>query len=273
MKKKIVSAALTVLLAVAVFVPTIARSAKAASVTCRTYRVTDAEEQIIKQQAKEYIAAMHCDKERYALSLPQSLWNKFDKQTLCGMVEVTAFQEAPFMVGRYFASRFSIKRYFSDNGAGFLFEPLLTDAQVKETENAAKAAVSDLINQPLTDRKKVQGVYDRLAKSCSFDTDFSRTIDERSETAYGALVRHKAVCCGESMAFCLMCHYAGIPNVAMREGYLSQNGKVIGGHAWDTFTENGKTYIIDSVNYQCLKESVKDVTYRLYKNGTEYLLP
>lgn len=45
-------------------------------------------------------------------------------------------------------------------------------------------------------------------------------------------------------------------------GYLTGPGVDHGGHAWNTYTDGKKTYMIDIVNFHCLEETIKDCDYK-----------
>lgn len=286
--RKIISALLAVLIAIAVFVPAVAQSTKTVKAAethkCQTYQLTPAENLIIQKKADEFLAALQSKKNasdpHYVITLPSFMLMKYDRNVLWRMIELTARKRSTFIAGRYAESQFLMYGYDAPNGCGYIFKKLLTDEQMRQTEETAKNLVSDLKNKQIPEKDKVKEIYKRLDNTMSYDEQFC-TIDANgkkntntySETAYGALIKHKAVCCGAAMALKLMCYYAGIKNFSMEEGYLNVNTKNYGSHAWNTYFDGKKTYLIDLVNHHCLEEKIKDCTYTNYiiGNGTYFL--
>ena len=276
--RKTVSIVLAILMALSVVIPVVATPAKAAGThKCKTYQLTPAEKLIIQKKADEFLSDLQDRKTsantHYVINLPDAMIAKYGRSVLQRMIEVTARKRTSFFNGRYAQSQFNMSLYDAPHGCGFIFNPLLSNAQMKQTEDAAQKAVADLKNSPISEKDKVRTIYNRLEKICSYDTDFTTTCNVLSETAYGALIRHKAVCCGASMAFSLMCYYAGIPNVSMEEGYLCAQNRNYGGHAWNTYFDGKTKYLIDIVNHHCLEQKIKDCTYTNYiaGDGTYFL--
>lgn len=276
--RKTVSIVLAILMALSVVIPVIATPAKAAGThKCKTYQLTPAEKLIIQKKADEFLSDLQDRKTsantHYVIDLPDTMIAKYGRSVLRRMIEITARKRTSFLNGRYAQSQFSLHLYDAPHGCGFIFEPLLSDAQMKQTEDAAQKAVTDLKNSSMSEKAKVQTIYNRLEKICSYDNTFATTSNEISETAYGALIRHKAVCCGASMALSLMCYYAGIQNVSMEEGYLYAQNRNYGSHAWNTYFDGKTKYLIDIVNHHCLEQKIKDCTYTNYiaGDGTYFL--
>ena len=254
-----------------VIIPVVAKATpvQAASSPYHIYQVTPAEQVILKDRALHLQHAILTKQQPYEASFPASMLAKYSKRVLWYMVLHTMYYSVPFVEGIYRASQFTLGSYETATGCGFAFSQHLTDSQMHQTEVNASNLVSDLRNKPMSTTDKIKEVYNRQQKWMSFDTQFAQKdasgnvthINDLSETAYGALVSHKAVCCGAAMAFSLLCYYAGIPDVTMIYGYLTGPGVDHGGHAWNTYTDGKKTYMIDIVNFHCLEETIKDCDY------------
>lgn len=272
--RRILSAILALFMAMSVAVSAFAGTVKH---TCKTYQLSPADQLVLQKKADEFLDAMQAasssnEEEKWVtIQVPGYLLRKYDTKVLSPLIVDTAMQQADFINGRYALSQFSL-RYFvpsEKNGCGYIFRKLLSAEQMQQTESIAKSMVQDLDQKSMPEKTKIREIYNRLEKSMSYDEDFGKTKNEISETAYGALVRHTAVCCGASMAMSLLCHYAGITNFAMCNGALVVNGQY-GGHAWNTWTNGNKTYLIDVVNHRCLKESVPGRTYLPNVSGSTY---
>lgn len=270
--RKTIGIVLAILIALSVVIPVIAAPAKAANKhICQTYTLTPVENLVMQKKADEFLSDLHDCKAsstmRYEIDLPDTMITKYGRSVLRRMIELTARKRTSFLNGRYAMSQYSLHMYDTPHGCGYIFEPLLSNAQMKRAEDAAQKAVADLKTSSMPEKTKIQTIYNRLEKISSYDTNFAATCNEVSETAYGALIQHKAVCCGASMAFSLMCYYAGIPNVSMEEGYLSARGSNYGSHAWNVYSDGKTKYIIDIVNFHCLEPTVKNCTYKPYMAG------
>lgn len=269
MQKKIISLLLAGLMAVAVVIPVIAQSAHAKTYkTVYTYRISPLDELIIQEKADELLSALQKKDDSYEAFFPAYMIAKYTQRTLWNMVEQTMYQTAPFISGQYRISQFSVKYTETPTSCGYILDKQLTDSQMRQTELVARDMVSDLKNKVIPEKDKLHEIYDRLNNTMVYDDNLEQKdaagnvikVNELAETAYGALIEHKAVCCGAAMAMSLLCYYAGIKNISMVQGYLNYKGD-FGDHVWNTYFDGKDTYIIDTVNHQFMEERPKDFTY------------
>jgi len=93
-----------------------------------------------------------------------------------------------------------------------------------------------------TDLKKEKALHDALINACSYDVNAVQNSDAYpdSYSAYGALVKNKAVCQGYAQAMKLLLSSCGIKCL-----YVS--GQANGGdHAWNVVQIGGKWYSLDA---------------------------
>lgn len=90
------------------------------------------------------------------------------------------------------------------------------DAKMRVADRKAEEFVKNELTKGMSTTQKLQAIHDYLIRQCSYD---QRLKDgngyEDSYTAYGALVKKKAVCQGYTGAFNLIAHKAGIASIAV----------------------------------------------------------
>lgn len=108
--------------------------------------------------------------------------------------------------------------------------------------SSAKKALTEAVNEDMTDAEKVTAIYDWLIMNVTYDYDALKYTDVQVAAEYDAFYLEgvfdtgRAVCDGISKAFTLMCRMEGIPCV-----------RVIGdGHAWNKVFVDGTWYIADA---------------------------
>lgn len=104
--------------------------------------------------------------------------------------------------------------------------------------------VEEMITPEMTEREKLRAIHDYIILNCAYDYEnyLASTIPEESYLAYGALIKHVAVCQGYSAAFNLLCRKVGIPSLTLSgrtPGYDYDN------HAWNMVLLDGAIYFID----------------------------
>ena len=115
-----------------------------------------------------------------------------------------------------------------------LYEPI---GKTVEYEKEAERVLS-LMDPGWNDEEKLFFIHDYLVTHCGYDLGYyQNNIASDSYTAYGALVKHVAVCAGYALAFKDLAEKAGI-----KADYVSSERL---NHAWNIAELNGKHYYID----------------------------
>ncbi len=114
-----------------------------------------------------------------------------------------------------------------------------TVQRMKEELTKSMQAALSCINPNMTAAEKVVQVHNYLALTCAYDYENYQTgsIPRDSYTAYGALVKRKAVCQGYSLAFELLMQQLGIPCVIVESDSMN--------HAWNAVQLDGAWYHVD----------------------------
>ena len=118
-----------------------------------------------------------------------------------------------------------------------------TYAQEQEVDAAAAEIVSSLSGG--SDYEIIRGIYDYLGETVSYDYDAAQIPDDQIVdytpwSAYGALVKHQAVCQGYALAFYRLALELGVDaRIVTGIG----NG---GAHAWNVAQLDGLYYYLDS---------------------------
>lgn len=95
------------------------------------------------------------------------------------------------------------------------------------------------IDPEWSDFEKFKHIHDRIVNSCRYEED-----DSDSYTAYGCLVKGKAVCEGYSKALMLACNEAGIEILpVVGQGVDDEGGSQ--GHIWNKVKLDGEWYNTD----------------------------
>ena len=86
---------------------------------------------------------------------------------------------------------------------------------------------------------KALRLHDFIVRNCEYDLEVakSKDISPLARSAYSALVRHKAVCEGYSIAYRHLLNMADIPNVVLDSKEMN--------HSWNYVQINGKWYHVD----------------------------
>ncbi|MBQ9557924.1 MAG: hypothetical protein IJU94_04890 [Clostridia bacterium] len=111
--------------------------------------------------------------------------------------------------------------------------------KLAECEAAAERLISG-IDPSMPDALKVLLVHDRLVTHCYYSNDYSEATgryEPDDYTAYGALVRGKAICQGYCLALTYLLNRVGI------ESYACNSVELV--HAWNIVFVDGEKYHVD----------------------------
>lgn len=111
-----------------------------------------------------------------------------------------------------------------------LYTPL-DEGQQAALEQAAASAAAEVLLPDMTDGEKALALHDWLVLSCRYN------LTPYQDMAYGALVRHEAICRGYARGFAFLAGQAGLPCVYTYSAAL--------GHAWTLTELDGSYYGID----------------------------
>lgn len=125
-----------------------------------------------------------------------------------------------------------------------------------------------------TDYSKLLTLHDAFIKSTQYDINAVQNPDgyAPSFTAYGALVKHRAVCDGYAHAFKLLLSSAGLKSLYV-SGQAASNGSS-GSHAWNMVDLNGIWYYTDTTfddPIVSVNGSYQDYGELTHKTDHEYL--
>lgn len=126
-----------------------------------------------------------------------------------------------------------------------LLMPLEEAKAARQSLDKAVSAILSGIDSGMSDFEKALYLHDSIVGATDYDYDtYERMMQDEtflhtSQTAYGCLVEHKAVCAGYSAAYQLLMQRAGIPCIRV-------DGTATGGpHEWNLITLDGDPYYVD----------------------------
>lgn len=127
----------------------------------------------------------------------------------------------------------------TDGTCGYRPGKELDESEIKikmtRTNTKANAIIEKIIKNGMTNKEKLLAIHDYLVKNCAYDEYAPKKGYDDAYSAYGCLVKKKAVCQGYAGAFNLLATKAGICSIAV-------GGEAGGGsHAWN-YVKNGSTY-------------------------------
>lgn len=131
----------------------------------------------------------------------------------------------------------------SDGTCGYRNTGALSNSGIKKrmakADAKADAILKSIIKKGMTKKEKLQAIHDYLVRYCQYDEEAQGTEYSEVFTAYGCLVRKKAVCQGYAAAFNLLAGKAGISSIMVA-------GTAGGGsHAWNYIKNGSNYYYID----------------------------
>lgn len=107
-------------------------------------------------------------------------------------------------------------------------------SKMTKTNTKANEIIKKIIKPSMTKKQKLKAIHDYIVKNCVYD-DVRNRIPADDFTAYGCLVKKKAVCQGYAAAFNLLAQKAGIPSIAVCGDAGGSS------HAWN-YVKNGSSY-------------------------------
>ena len=107
----------------------------------------------------------------------------------------------------------------------------------------AQSIIKQITNDSMSDYEKEVAIHDYIVNNTSYDADnlATNTLPDYAYTAYGVLVKKKAVCEGYSEATKLLCNLAGIECEIVRGSSSDYNL-----HAWNIVKIDGDWYMLDT---------------------------
>lgn len=107
--------------------------------------------------------------------------------------------------------------------------------KMTRADTKANSVLARIIKKGMTKKEKLKAIHDYLVRYCVYDEGMSTDGYDDSYTAYGCLVKKRAVCQGYAAAFNLLAIKAGISSITVA-------GEAGGGsHAWN-YVKVGSTY-------------------------------
>ncbi len=150
----------------------------------------------------------------------------------------------------------------SDGTYGYGVSSELTETEqaqkMRAAEKKAESVIKKIIKPKMTAVQKVRAIHDYVVRRCSFDHEMQPTDGyEDSLTAYGALLKRKAVCQGYAGAFNLLAQKAGIYAIAVC-------GTAGGGtHAWN-YVKIGGSYRYVDCTWDDVLQKGKQICYEYF---------
>ncbi len=140
-------------------------------------------------------------------------------------------------------------------------------SKARALENAMSAYLLDMPRN-LTEYEREKYIHDRLVTECEYDIDAvnSETQDPDVSSSYGALVNHRAVCGGYTMAAKLLLDSVGIESYAV-------HGTADGlAHVWLLANIEGDWYHLDVTWDDPVLSEPSSVIQRAYLNLTDEMI-
>lgn len=112
-----------------------------------------------------------------------------------------------------------------------------SEQDIIELEKKVKEIVDDIITDNMDDKQKIKVIHDYIINNTKYDDSRSdqKIVKYKSDTAYGALIEHYAICGGYSDSMKLFLDYLNIPNYKIS----SEN------HIWNFLKLNDEWLHID----------------------------
>ena len=114
-----------------------------------------------------------------------------------------------------FNSFTSIETTYDDSGEiNVKLKKLYTEAQIKEINKVVDKIINDNISSDMSDEKKIRIIHDYIINNTEYDKVRNDTGDSKyqSNTAYGTLLEHQAICSGYADAMELFLNRFNIKN-------------------------------------------------------------
>lgn len=139
------------------------------------------------------------------------------------------------------------------------------NARMRAADKKAERFVKNRIKNNMTSLQKLQAIHDYLIRLCEYDYENQEAKGyEDSFTAYGALVRKKAVCQGYTAAFNLLAQKAGFSSIAVCG---QANG---GSHTWNYIKVGSGSRYVDCTWDKTLQQGGA-VCYDYFNVGSDVM--
>lgn len=143
--------------------------------------------------------------------------------------------------------------------------PIYTEKQQKEINQVIDQVIATKIISTMTNEEKIKAIHDYIINETKYDKKRadSKVKEYQSDTAYGALIEHRAICGGYSDAMKLFLEKLGIENYKIS----SEN------HIWNLVKLNNKWLHLDLTWDDPITETEEDILeYDYFLITTEELL-
>lgn len=129
--------------------------------------------------------------------------------------------------------------------------PIYTEEQKKEINQVIDQVIATEIKNTMTPEEKIKAIHDYIINTTKYDKKRAdnKVKEYQSDTAYGALVEHKAICGGYSDAMKLFLERLGIENYKIS----SEN------HIWNLVKLNNKWLHLDLTWDDPITETGEDI--------------
>ena len=114
-----------------------------------------------------------------------------------------------------FNSFTSIETTYDDSGEiNVKIHKLYTEEKINQINDKVNKIIKDNINNSMSDEAKIRVIHDYIINNTEYDTvrNNEGTSEYDSNTAYGTLIQHKAICSGYADAMELFLNKFGIKN-------------------------------------------------------------
>ena len=137
-----------------------------------------------------------------------------------------------------FNSFTSIETTYDDSGEiNVKLKKLYDDEKIQKIDGVVDSIIKRYINDSMSDEEKIRVIHDYIINSTDYDKvrNDTGTSQYDSNTAYGALIEHQAICSGYSDAMGLFLNKFGIKNYKIASKT----------HVWNAVYVNNKWYHLD----------------------------
>ena len=137
-----------------------------------------------------------------------------------------------------FNSFTSIETTYDDSGEiNIKLYKLYDDNKIKQINNVVDKIINENINESMNDEKKIRVIHDYIINTTEYDKvrNDNGMSQYESNTAYGTLIQHQAICSGYADAMELFLNRFGIKNYKIASKT----------HVWNAVYINGKWLHLD----------------------------
>jgi len=140
------------------------------------------------------------------------------------------------------------------------YDVRINDAKVEETYNKAKEIVNNVTNTSMSDLQKELALHQYVVQNTAYDyVNYKNgTVPQDSSTAYGTLIKGKAVCQGYADTMKLLLNLAGIEASVITGTAGGEN------HAWNMVKIDGEYYHLDATWDDPVPDAGDKVSYTYF---------